>query len=76
MKKWKNAENYLGKIIINSVDSYGVFVGFHQIRDLKCNEAVLNIAVLPCNCAVKGCSVRGKSKCLLSKFPKHCCVGN
>lgn len=42
------------------MDSYGVFAGFHQIMDLRCNEAVLNIAVLSCICAGKGCSVRGK----------------
>lgn len=52
-----------------------MFVGFHQIRDLKCNEAVLNIAVLPCNCAVKGCSVRGKKQVLIIKVSKALLCG-
>lgn len=55
------------------MDSYGVFAGFHQIMDLRCNEAVLNIAVLSCICAVKGCSVRGKKQVLIMKVSKALC---
>lgn len=48
--------------------SYGLIVGFHQIMDRKCNEAVLNILVLSWNGAVKGCSMREKANAYYRSF--------